>query len=79
MPVLDGFSGVRQHGHPVLPAGAFSIAAYTAHPNHLVMADTDGGGGREENKAALNKQTTRTKVNKGRSQILSYFEKFNIK
>lgn len=41
VPVLNGFAGVGQHGRPVLSARTFSVAAYTAHPNHLIMANTE--------------------------------------
>lgn len=53
MPVLNGFTRVRQHGGPVLSARAFSIAAYTAHPNHLIMANTDGDRLNKKTQSAL--------------------------
>lgn len=72
VPVLDGFTGICQHGRPVLSAGTFSFAAYTAHPNHLVMANTGGDRGTKDRQSALGGQGIGAKVDKGTSQLLNY-------
>lgn len=57
VPMLDGFTGVGQHGCPVLSARTFSVAAHAAHPNHLIMADTERDRRYTETWSALRRGT----------------------
>lgn len=41
VPVFNRLAGIRQHGCPVLPSRPISITAHTAHPNYLIMTDTE--------------------------------------
>lgn len=79
VPVLNGFPGICQHGCPVLSAGAFSITSYTAHPNHLVMANTDGDRGTKKKTEFIKWTENRDKGGQRHiivTNLLNYSEKY---